>query len=115
MGATEILKTVIDQEAFHFYEAEGRPTGHIAKNLSDLLENAKSVKLESLIFHTQRGDFQNWVGKILGDSRLATELGEISISKSRDLRKDLCKTIENRIREVNSSARYRDTEDMALH
>jgi RimJ/RimL family protein N-acetyltransferase len=104
MRTTEILKTVTDQEAFRFYEAEGRPTGHSAKKLSDLLENTKSVKLESLIFHTQRGDFQNWADKILKDPKLATELGEISISKSHDLRKDLCKTIENRIREAQQRA-----------
>lgn len=96
----KILRTVGDQEAFHFYEAFGKPTGEIARNLPDFLEKVKSVKSESLKFHLQRSDFQNWVEKILGDSKLAGELGRISSSNSDDIRLSIYKTVENRIREL---------------
>lgn len=102
--AVKVLRTVGDQEAFYFYEAIGKPTGEIARNLSDFLDKVKSVNSESLIFHLQRRDFQNWVEKILGDSKLARELGRISSSNSDDIRMRICKTVENRIKELGESS-----------
>lgn len=98
--ATRTLRTVGDQEAFYFYEAVGRPTGEQARNLSDFLERAKTVKTDSLMFHLQRGDFQNWVEKILGDSKLAKKLRTISPSNKDDVRVSICKAVENRIKEL---------------
>lgn len=106
MDAVKILRTVRDQEAFYFYEAVGKPTGEIAKNLLDFLDKVKSVKSESLTFHLQRRDFQNWVDKILGDSKLAAKLEGISPSNSDsdDVRMNIYKTIENRINELKESS-----------
>jgi hypothetical protein len=100
MGAVKILRTVGDQEAFYFYEAIGKPTGEIARNLPDFLDKVKSAKSESLLFHLQRKDFENWIGKTLGDSKLAEKLGQIPSSSSDDVRISLCKTVENRIKEL---------------
>jgi hypothetical protein len=99
--AAKALRTVGDHEAFYFYEAVGKPTGEVARNLSDFLERVNSVKSESLMFHLQRRDFQNWVEKILGDSKLAEELGRISPSNSADIRAMIHETVENRVRELN--------------
>jgi hypothetical protein len=105
MGAAKILKTVTDQEAFYFHEAVGKPTGQIARSLSDFLEKAKSVKPESLMFHLQRRDFQSWIEKILGDSKLARKLEEISISNGDDVKMSICRTVENRIKELRDSSK----------
>ena len=102
--AAKILRTVKDQEAFYFYESVGKPTGENARNLIDFLDKAKSIKTESLTFHLQRHDFQNWVQKILGDSKLATELGKASSSNKEDIRTSICRTIENRIKELRESS-----------
>jgi len=102
--AVNILRTVKDQEAFYFYEAVGKPTGKIAKNLSDFLEKVKSVKSESVMFHLERGDFQNWIEKTLGDSKLSGELGGIIASNSDGVRMSICKTVENRIKELRESS-----------
>jgi hypothetical protein len=99
-----VLRTVADQEAFYFYEAVGKPTGKIARNLPDFLDKVKSAKMESLLFHLQRNDFQNWVEKILGDRILADKLGRIASSKSGDVRMNICKTVENRIVELRESS-----------
>jgi hypothetical protein len=101
--AMQVLRTVGNQEAFYFYEAIGKPTGEVARDLSDFLDKVKSIKSESLAFHVQRRDFQNWVQKILGDSELAKELGEISVSNSGDIRMKIQETVENRIRELKAS------------
>ena len=102
--AVKILRTVGDQEAFHFYEAFGKPTGEVARNLPDFLDKVKSVSSESLVFHLERNDFQNWVEKTLGDPRLAEKLGRISSSDDDGLRMSICRTVENRIRELKESS-----------
>jgi hypothetical protein len=100
----KIMRTVRDQEAFYFYEAVGKPTGEIARNLSDFLDKVKSVKSESLTFHLQRGDFQNWIEKILGDSKLAGKLERISPSNGDDIRMSIYRTVEKRIKELKETS-----------
>jgi hypothetical protein len=100
----KVLRTVEDHEAFYFYEAVGKPTGEVARNLSDFVDRVNSVKSESLMFHLQRKDFQNWVEKILGDSKLAEELERISPSNSVDIRTKIHETVENRMRELKESS-----------
>jgi hypothetical protein len=102
--AVKTLRAVRDHEAFYFYEAVGKPTGEIARSLSDFLDMVKSVRSESLMFHLQRGDFQNWIEKILGDSKLAEELGTISSSNSDDTRMSIYKAVEDRIKELRESS-----------
>ena len=102
--AVQVLRTVGDHEAFYFYEAVGKPTGEVARNLSDFVDRVKSVKSESLMFHLQRKDFQNWVEKILGDSKLAEELARISPSNGDDIRAKINETVENRVRELKESS-----------
>ncbi len=100
VDTAKILRTVEDQEAFKFFETYGKPTGEIARNLSDFLEKVNSVKSESLVFHLQRSDFQNWVEIVLGDHKLARQLAKISRSKNGDPRANIYRTVEHRIREL---------------
>ncbi|MGD0494880.1 MAG: DUF5752 family protein [Candidatus Bathyarchaeia archaeon] len=102
--AVKVLRTVGDQEAFYFYEAVGKPTGEVARNLSDFLDRVKSIKSESLMFHLQRRDFQNWVEKILGDSKLSEELDRLSPLNSNDIRAKIHETVENHVRELRESS-----------
>jgi len=99
----KILRTVRDEEAFYFYEAIGKPTGENARSLSDFLEKIKSVKLESLLFHLQRKDFQTWIKKILGDSKLARKMDGIPPSHDDDFRTKIHATVENRIKELRGA------------
>jgi len=103
-NSVRILRTVKDPEAFYFYEAIGKPTGEVARNLHDFAEKVKSVRSESLLFHSQRSDFPNWIEKILGDSKLAEQLRQISPSNSADVRTTICRTVENRIDELKQAA-----------
>lgn len=101
--AIRILRIRRDEEAFYFYEAIGKPTGESARSLSDFLEKIKSVKLESLLFHLQRKDFQTWIKKILGDSKLARKMDRIPPSHDDDLRTKIHATVENRIKELRGA------------
>ena len=99
-----ILRTVKDEEAFYFYEDIGKPTGENAKSLPDFLEKIKSVKPESLHFHLQRKDFQNWIEKTLNDSELARRIEKILPSHDEDIRTRIHATIENRIKELRDTS-----------
>ena len=111
----KILRTVRDEEAFYFYEAIGKPTGENARSLSDFLEKMKSVKLESLLFHLQRKEFQTWIEKTLGDSKLARKMDGIPPSHDDDLRTKIHATVENRIKELRgTSLTLLVSEDLAV-
>ena len=101
--AVRILRMLREEEAFYFYVAVGKPNGENARSLSDFFEKIKSVKLESLAFHLQRKDFQNWVKKTLGDSKLARRIGRIRLSYDEDYRRKMCATVENRIKELREA------------
>jgi hypothetical protein len=101
--AVKVLRTVGYKEAFYFYEAIGKPTAEMARNMNEFLVKVKTVKAESLEFHLQRKDFQNWVGKILGDAKLARELGRIPVSNIDLARTTIAETVENRIKQLNST------------
>jgi|CryGeyStandDraft_6_1057127.scaffolds.fasta_scaffold07810_10 hypothetical protein len=102
--AIKILRMVKDEEAFYFYEDTGKPTGESAKSLSDFLEKIKTVKLESLQFHLQRKDFQNWIEKTLGDSNLARKIERISPSNDEALRTKIQSNIESRLKELKEAS-----------
>jgi len=102
-SAVKVLRTVGSQEAFYFYEAIGKPTGETARNLNEFLDKVKTTKAESVRFHLQRKDFQNWVEKILGDAKLARELGRISKSNAGDARVTIAETVESRIKQLKDS------------
>ena len=102
--AVRILRTVRNDEAFYFYEAIGKPTGEMARSLSDFIEKTNSVKLESLLFHLQRKDFQNWIKKTLSDPKLARRIGSIPPTYNDDLRIKIHTIVENRIKELRGKS-----------
>jgi hypothetical protein len=111
----KILRTVGNEEAFYFYEDIGKPTGESARSLSDFLEKIKSVKLESLAFHLQRKDFQNWINKILGDSKLSRKIGRIPPTCNEELRTKIQEVVEGRIKELGEAPlTFLVSEDLAV-
>jgi len=98
------MRTVNDGEAFHFYEAVGRPTGAIARNLPEFLDKIKSSNAESLLFHHARQDFQNWAEKALGDSKLARKLEKIASSNGDEVKTEICRAVESHLKQLKNSA-----------
>jgi hypothetical protein len=102
--AVRILRKVGDEEAFHFYAGVGQPTGDKATSLLDLLQKTKTVMLESLVFHLQRKDFQNWLEKTVGDMKLARKISRMRVSQDDKIRGVLGAIIENRLKELQQEA-----------
>ena len=102
--ATRTLRTVNNEEAFHFYEDIGKPTGESAKSLRDFLEKIEFVKLESLAFHLKRNDFKNWVENTLEDSKLAKRLEKTHVTYNNRLRTEICAAVRNRLEELEKAS-----------
>jgi len=98
--AIKYLRTVNPNESFHFYEAIGKPTGQSASNLAEFLEIVKSVKTESLQFHLERKDFQNWIEKTLGDKTLATRITNTGTKHQGNIRAKIQSMLQKRIKEL---------------
>jgi len=114
IDAVKILRTVNNEEAFYFYEAIGKPTGECARSLSDFLKSVESVKTESLLFHLQRKDFQNWIEKTIGDPELARTIEKAVRSRSGDIRTRIRSILEERIRELSETSALTVEADLTL-
>ena len=98
--ATRTLRTLSNEEAFHFYEDISKPTGESARSLRDFLGRIESVKLESLIFHLKRNDIKNWVENTLKDPKLGKKLEKIPVTHSSRLRSEVCSVVRDRLEEL---------------
>lgn len=68
---------------FHFYVDIGKYTGLSAASYEDFRRTIKQVKMESLIFHLERGDFEKWATDVLKDKKLTEEIAKIRNRKLR--------------------------------
>ena len=74
IAAKKILSSVSYEKGFHFFTDIGKETGEPAINLSGFYEELRVIELQSVRFHFQRKDFQNWVKNVLGDPELAQRI-----------------------------------------
>ena len=69
------LTTVPFENGFHFYTAIGNYTGITATNLCEFARKLQIVPIESITFHFQRKDFENWIKYTIKDVALAERIG----------------------------------------
>src|SRR5665647_739833 len=102
-GTEKILRSVPFEQGFHFATDEGKFTLETAINLFSFYEELKTIDLQSVKFHFQRRDFQNWVETTLGDQELALRIDKTPSGLSdEELRKELLKTVQTRFSELQS-------------
>jgi hypothetical protein len=69
--------------------------------LEELADAIKKVCPDAVIFHFERGDFQNWIRDIIGDAELAQRIDEIKTCSPQlseeGCRKELVERIRVRI------------------
>jgi len=91
---------------FHFYLDIGKYAGLSAVSYEDFATMIKQVKVESLNFHLERGDFEKWATDVLKDKKLAEEMAKVKNRKLRGptLRNCLNKTVTNRLKELANTS-----------
>lgn len=79
-SVSDVLRTVPNENAFYFYRGEGSPSGLKASSLKEFLSSIETADADSLYFHSQRHDFENWI-RMLGDPTLAKQMQTLSSQK----------------------------------
>jgi Family of unknown function (DUF5752) len=97
----KILSTVPHDKGFHFFTDLGRNTGETANSLETFGQKLEIITADSVTFHFQRNDFQNWIKTTVGDDVLAERINHISRQLPvEDLRNELVKTVQKRISQL---------------
>jgi len=97
----KILSTVPHDKGFNFFTDLGHSTGETATSLEIFAQKLERINADSVKFHFQRNDFQNWIQTIVGDGVLAERINHISGQLPiEDLRKEIVKTVRKRISEL---------------
>jgi hypothetical protein len=98
---SKILRSVPEQEGFHFYLAIGEPTGKIAVSLADFVEKMKVVDVLSVNFHFSRKDFEKWIRGVIGDAELALRISRIRLGiQGEALRNEIIRVVKARLNEL---------------
>ena len=97
----KILSTVPHDKGFHFFTDLDRGTGETATSLATFAQKLEEINADSVKFHFQRNDFQNWIQTTVGDGVLAERINHISGQLPvEDLRNELVKTVQKRISQL---------------
>lgn len=103
LNATEVLRTLPQNEAFYFFEDINRYTGKSASSLAEFCEMTKAVDKKSIIFHFKRHDFEKWIKETLRDPKLAKRISNIKEPKTKErLRTQIYKVSKKRLEELNN-------------
>jgi alpha-amylase len=80
---------------FRFATGVDRFTGEAAWSLAGMKDHLKTVSLESLQYHSNRGDLAFWADTSLGDKALAEKLSRCKKLKGERLRESLIKAVRS--------------------
>ena len=106
VDASEILRTVSPNQSFLFFEDIGKYTGRMATNLAEFCEGIKTIDIESVIFHFERGDYERWIKETLHDAKLARRLKRIKNSNSEEeLRNKILQAARKRLDDLQKMLR----------
>jgi hypothetical protein len=84
------LRVVPHAQGFHFYTAVGDYCGVSVHSLEEFADALQYVCSEAIVFHFERGDFQNWLRDVIGDAELAQSIDNIRMCE-RHLAADSCR------------------------
>jgi hypothetical protein len=97
----KILSSVPYEHGFHFFRGIGSYTGETAVNLFSFNEELRTIEPQSVRFHFERKDFQNWIRETLDDVELADRIDRIPKKLSdENLKRELLKTVHARFEEL---------------
>jgi hypothetical protein len=84
--ALTALKQLPEDNAFHFYVGIDQPVDTFARNIKEFYNAVETIAAGSLEFHSERGDFENWVRTSVKDDVFA---GDLSALRKKGLKGDL--------------------------
>jgi hypothetical protein len=100
----DLLRVLPDEIAFYFYKSLGEPLGIKANSLIEFSSKVEEVDKTSIIFHTERHDFENWI-RLFGDPALVRQIALLSNQTlaPEELQSELSRIVEQRLNSIRGS------------
>ncbi len=102
------LRVVPDAKGFHFYTGVGDYCGVSVHSLEEFADALQYVCSEAIVFHFERGDFQNWIRYVIGDAELAQVLDNIKMCErhlaAESCRKEIVERVNIRILQLEANS-----------
>jgi hypothetical protein len=101
------LRVVPHAQGFHFYTAVGDYCGVSVHSLEEFADALQYVCSEAIVFHFERGDFQNWIRHVIGDNKLAKKLDDIKMCErhlaAESCRKEIMERVNVRLLQLEAN------------
>ncbi len=105
--ARRILRSLPVERGFTFFYEFARPTQTTVHSLEEFHSALKEIDIESIEFHSERGDFERWIRHVVGDNNLADKLKDMTNQKPKaeTLRRKTANAVDQRIKELKAIAK----------
>ena len=80
----EVLRSLQQNEQFHFFVDINNYTGKSAQNLSKFCKIINTINEKSITFHFERHDFERWTHGTLHDPTLARRINKLKKSQTEE-------------------------------
>jgi len=101
------LRIIPYDQSFHFYTAVGDYCGVSVHSLEEFADALQYVCSEAIVFHFERGDFQNWIRDIIGDDELARKIDDIKMCErhlaAESCRKEIMERVNVRLLQLEAN------------
>ena len=101
------LRVVPDAQGFHFYKDVGDYCGVSVHSLGEFADALQYICSEAIVFHFERGDFQNWIRGVIGDAELAQVIDDIKMCErhfsAESCRKEIVERVNVRILQLETN------------
>jgi hypothetical protein len=105
--AKDPLRIIPHATGFHFYTAVGDYCGVSVHSLEEFADALQYVCSEAIVFHFERGDFQNWIRDVIGDNELAKKIDDIKMCErhlaAESCRKEVMERVNVRILQLEAN------------
>ena len=109
------LRMLSHSKGFHFYTAIGDYCGVSAHSLEDFADALQYVCSASIVFHFERGDFQNWIKEVIGDVELAQSIDAIRTCErhrsAEFCRKEITERVQVRLFQLEANKLMSETQN----
>lgn len=104
--AKRVLRQLSVAKGFTFFHGFARRSQRAVRSLNEFHSALRTVDLESIRFHMERGDFERWIRQVVGDDQLAGMMAKLSDGRliGEKLRRRILGVVERRIRRLQETA-----------
>ena len=100
------LRIIPHAKGFHFYTSIGDYCGVSVHSLEEFADALQYVCSDAIVFHFERGDFQNWLRDVIGDNELAKKIDDIKMCErhlaAESCRKEIMERVNVRILQLET-------------